>query len=162
MGMSKEASLVQLPDSPQHFTLEPIKGKRDSNWRESLYKLVSQYGSRSTRARLSALGPLDVPGAAQRNCCNLSPFQTRKASQVSLGQRVVQKIQLRESSFERPPSQFHHGLPLPWQLNSHIMDPSGEHVWEAGGGMGEGANGAPEREGAGSEAAPIRSRCHPS
>ncbi|XP_029570066.1 WD repeat-containing protein 87-like [Salmo trutta] len=129
MGVSKEASLVQFPDSPQHFRLKPVKGKGDPNWRESLYKLVSQYGFRSPRARLTTLGPLDVPGAAQRNCCNLSPFQTRKASQVSLGQRVVQKIQLRESSFERPPSQFHHGLPLPWQLNSHTMDPSGESMY---------------------------------
>ncbi|XP_035647211.1 WD repeat-containing protein 87-like [Oncorhynchus keta] len=131
MGLSKEASLVQLPDSPQHLRLKPVKGKGkgDPNWRESLYKLVSQYGFRSPRARLTTLGPLDVPGAAQRNSCTLSPFQTRKASQVSLGQRVVRKIQLRESSFERPASQFHHGLPLPWQLNSHTMDPSGESMY---------------------------------
>uniref|UniRef100_A0A4W5JPD1 Uncharacterized protein n=1 Tax=Hucho hucho TaxID=62062 RepID=A0A4W5JPD1_9TELE len=129
MGVSKEASLVQLPDSPQHFRLRPVKGKGDPNWRESLYKLVSQYGFRSPRARLTTLGPLDVPGAAQHNSCTRSPLQTRKASQVSLGQRVVRKIQLRESSFERPPSQFHHGLPLPWQLNSHTMDLSGESMY---------------------------------
>ncbi|KAK6295666.1 hypothetical protein J4Q44_G00333790 [Coregonus suidteri] len=60
---------------------------------------------------------------------DLPLMRTRKASQVSLGQRVVRKIQLRESSLEKPPSQFHHGLPLPWQLNSHTMDPSGESMY---------------------------------
>ncbi|XP_076853538.1 uncharacterized protein LOC143508803 [Brachyhypopomus gauderio] len=130
------ANLVELPPTTrlERFRLEPMRGQGVPDWRESLHQLTSLHGFRSQKASklavedsLSRLLPV-----CRSTPCFLPPVQ---ASRLSLGQRVLEKVSLREIG----PLQFHHIVPLPWQLNSHTLDHTGEsqygrlHVdWRAG------------------------------
>ncbi|KAJ7990432.1 hypothetical protein DPEC_G00300260 [Dallia pectoralis] len=126
IGVSREAGLGQLPAGAHRFRLEPIKGTGDPGWKESLNELVTIYGFRSPRTiRQIALSQK----AVQRFPYVLPPLHARPTRNLSPGQRVVGKIQLRELSLEKRPLQFHHVLPLPSQHNCHTLDPSGAYSY---------------------------------
>ncbi|XP_036440689.1 uncharacterized protein LOC118817841 [Colossoma macropomum] len=119
----RSSSLVQLPPAarPKLLHLEPVKGQGDPNWRDNLYQLTSIYGFRSQKAsKLATLVKVHEPES--RPDCPSFKLPPIHSSLLSLGQRVVEKVQVKETGA----SQFHQVMPLPWQLNIHTLDIAGE------------------------------------
>ncbi|KAL7870807.1 hypothetical protein SRHO_G00083040 [Serrasalmus rhombeus] len=119
----RSSSLVQLPPvaRPELLHLEPAKGKGDPNWRESLHQLTSIYGFRSQKASKLA-NQVKVHKPEPRPDCVSFKFPPIHSCLLSLGQRVVEKLQIKETAA----SEFHYVMPLPWQLNIHTLDSAGE------------------------------------
>ncbi|KAK1785135.1 hypothetical protein P4O66_018545, partial [Electrophorus voltai] len=121
-GSRRSASLVESPPGtrPGRSCLKASTCQGDPNWRESLGQLTSLCGFRSqTASKLADQGHLSgLPPVPPSKSCTLSPVQP---SQLSLGQRVVEKVQMKEFS----PLKFRHIVPLPWQLNTHTLHDTG-------------------------------------
>ncbi|XP_044210365.1 uncharacterized protein LOC122984115 [Thunnus albacares] len=92
-------------------------------WRKSLYKLISLQGFRSPRAtRLAATEhPLKSSNAKQP----LAAVPTLQPGQAAVHQRVLQKIQMKDTQ-ELASFCFHHVIPMPSQHSFFTLKPCGK------------------------------------
>lgn len=93
-----------------------------AEWRKSLYTLISLQGFRSPRAaRLAATEHPAKPSDATQLAASIPSV---RPDQVSVHQRVVQKIQMKDT-LELTSTCFHHVIPVPAQHSFFTLDPCG-------------------------------------